>query len=249
MSSVSCRYGRRYRPTGGIFAMRNVSRAAISSPHVILTSHSRHIPRLAAHPVFDRSTQPHRFAKSILVRFWHRGKGMMRAAIVITGLCLVSGPAVAQDQGGPAQAVVDAIDACRSIGDDDERLACFDRAANQLNTAIASKEIIILDRAETRKARRSLFGFTLPRLRLFGNETDEESEAIREINATIASAAPTGQGLWRITLSEGGVWQTTEADSAIIARAGQPVRIRAGALGSYFARFSNGRSVRARRVQ
>lgn len=173
----------------------------------------------------------------------------MKAVIAIVGLGLATPPALAQDQGGPAQAVVEAISSCRSVSNDNARLACFDRAVNQLNVAIASKEIVILDRAETRKARRSLFGYTLPRLRLFGNEADEQAEAIQEINTTIKTATPSGQGLWRITLAEGSVWQTSEADSAIVARAGQPIRIRAGALGSYFVRFSNGRSVRARRIQ
>lgn len=53
----------------------------------------------------------------------------------------------------------DALAACRGIADSAARLSCFDRTAEAFVRARDNKEVVVLERAEIQKTRRSLFGF------------------------------------------------------------------------------------------
>jgi hypothetical protein len=108
----------------------------------------------------------------------------------------------------------------------------------------------IIDRADVRKARRSLFGFTLPRINLFGSGEGEPGvEAFTEITTTVQSARPVANGRVEIRLADGNdaVWQTTEPMN-FPPKAGAKIRIRKGALGNYFIAV-DGRSYRGMRVR
>lgn len=139
--------------------------------------------------------------------------------------------------------------ACRALTDAAARLTCFDRAAAALDQAVASREVVVLDRNEVRKTRRSLFGFSLPRIGLFGPSGDEaEEEAEREVEAAIAGSTSLGYGKWRIRMTDGAVWQTTEALRGFRSPAsGMTVKIKRGALGNYFMEIPGNRSVTVKR--
>lgn len=163
------------------------------------------------------------------------------------GLAIAAlGASAAQAQEGPAP--LNALERCRTIADDTMRLACFDRAAAVLAQSVEKKEVVVLDREEARKTRRSLFGFTLPRLKLFGNEDDDREEReFTEIDSTVKSARGLGYGKLRFTIEDGAVWQTTEA-VRMDPKPGDKVNIKKGTMGSYFVRFDDGRAVRGMRV-
>lgn len=171
--------------------------------------------------------------------------------------CAASVAAGAADRGKVRKAsasdagnrIVAGFTACRAVAADADRLACFDKAASALETAVASKDVAIIDREDIRKTRRSLFGFTLPSFSFLGGGKDdkEEEKEFAEINSTVESARPAGYARIDITLPEGAIWQTTEGLPGV-PRKGAKVRIKRGAIGSYVLTVE-GRSVKAIRVR
>lgn len=174
----------------------------------------------------------------------------MRAAIWM-GLVMTATAGAATAQ--PA-AVADVF-ACRSIAADAARLACFDRATAALDTATRTRDVVVLDKAEVKRTRRSLFGYALPRVPLFGGPADApaakaaEHEDVSEIDAVIATVTPLPDDRYRLTLEEGGAWRTTEIWSGSVRpKPGMAVHIARAALGSYMLRVKGGRTVRAQRI-
>lgn len=160
---------------------------------------------------------------------------------------LLAVPASAADE---PPAAVRALGACRTIADNVQRLACYDREAPALLQSVEKKETVVLDRQEVRKTKRSLFGFTLPRLPFFGGdkEDDAKEEAeFQQIEAPIKTVRSIGYGKSRFTLEEGAVWETTEGLNAF-PKPGETVVIKKGLMGSYFIRFKGNRSVKGMRV-
>ncbi|HVF95071.1 MAG TPA: hypothetical protein VM900_12225 [Sphingomonas sp.] len=175
---------------------------------------------------------------------------LTRLAGAVTLLSLTSGAAA---QGSAGAGVVSALTACRAIAAPDARLACFDAAAARVAAAIESKEVTVVDRQDVQKARRSLFGFSLPRIPLFGlggRDADRgEEKEFSELNTTIASARQIANGRVELRLTdEDAVWQTTDP-LLFPPRAGTKMRIRKGALGNYFLAIQGERSVRGMRVR
>jgi hypothetical protein len=137
------------------------------------------------------------------------------------------------------------LEACRAIADAGERLACFDAAASRLNDAVARKEVVVMDQQEIKETRRSLFGFSLPRLPLFRGDSGGE---VDELESTIASVSSLGMGKWRIRLPDGAVWQTTDSIGfGSDPKAGQKIVIKRGTLGNYFLRIDGRNGVRGKR--
>ncbi|MET0376651.1 MAG: hypothetical protein ABW128_20655 [Rhizorhabdus sp.] len=174
----------------------------------------------------------------------------MLALIVVGGAGAMS---AAQAQTGSSERVLRSFSDCRAIAAPDARLACFDKAAASLEAAVKAKDVTIVDRQDVRKARRSLFGFTLPKIDLFGGSgparPDEKEDAFTELNTTVASSRPVANGRVEIRLVGEGdpVWQTTDPMN-FPPRAGEKIRIRQGTLGNYFL-FVGGRSYRGMRLR
>jgi len=173
------------------------------------------------------------------------------AHVALTILALaVAGPAVARSKDKPAPSpLVTAIDRCRQIADSAQRLACYDSAANALVTAAKSGAVAVVDQNEIRKARRSLFGFTLPKIPFFSGD-DTADEAQRQLDSTITSVKPLNNGYYRIIIADNNaVWETSESNISFDApRPGQKITIVRGALGNYFLRINGQIGVRGRRV-
>lgn len=161
-------------------------------------------------------------------------------------------PAVAQDR-APARAdPFDPLRACRAIADDANRLACFDKVAGSLVAAADEGDLSVVDREEVRKTRRTLFGFALPDLGIFGRsdkaEEKDKADEIEVLNTTIASSRSTANGL-EITTAEGAVWLIDKPPRRLMTpRTGQPVEFRRGSLTSYFIRINNQGGVKGRRI-
>ncbi len=162
-------------------------------------------------------------------------------------------PAVAQSSPTPRPLEsrhLTSIEACRAIGADSARLACFDREAAALLAASRSGELSVVNRADMRTARRSLFGFALPKLPFFaGDKSADEVPDVLE--STVGSARAIANGRYRVQIAAGdAVWETTEASTRLSApRAGEKIVISKGALGSYFLRFNGQNGVKGRRIK
>lgn len=169
----------------------------------------------------------------------------MLAAVVVS---LASGQAVAKAP-PPKSPLVGALQACQAIAEDQRRLACFDRASAALVSATASGDVSVIDRAQMRTARRSLFGFSMPKLPFFSG--DRSADDVPDvIETTIKSAREIGYGKYRLVIAEGDAeWETTESIGDLREpRSGQKIQIKRGALGSYMLKIAGQRGVKGRRV-
>ncbi|MEN2786821.1 hypothetical protein ACFOKI_09175 [Sphingomonas qilianensis] len=173
-----------------------------------------------------------------------------RTALITTTLLCCSSAVAAQTRS--SDGVLQSFTSCRAIETAAARLECFDKAAAALEGAVRAKEITIVDRQEVRQARRSLFGFAIPRIGLFdgGRDDKDAKEAeFAELNTTVVSARATANGRVELRLAEGAaVWVTTDP-VPFPPRPGAKVRIRRGALGNYFIAIDGQRSVRGMRVR
>lgn len=158
---------------------------------------------------------------------------------------LLATPLAAQDKddlGTPA--VYRDVVECTGIADPTERLACFDRSVAKLRDARENKEIVLADKEQIREAKRGLFGITLPTIKLFSNDKDDE---VQEITDTVKSYRFDASGRAIITLASGSRWQQVDTKRARIAD-GRSIRIRRAALGSYFANIGEATAIRVRRI-
>jgi len=148
------------------------------------------------------------------------------------------------------QALAQKFAHCLTIAADSDRLACLEREARTLIDNEAKGEIVIVDQEAMAKTRRSLFGFNLPKIKLFGAGDRSGSGAADDVLETsIVGVRAERYGLWTLDLAEGGRWQTTEAWSfGPTPRVGSTVRLDRGALGSYSLKTPGARPVAARRI-
>ncbi|WP_269714013.1 hypothetical protein [Caulobacter sp. NIBR2454] len=159
-------------------------------------------------------------------------------------------------------AVLDALADCRKIGDPTERLACFDKTSEQLVTAQATGDVVVVDRQEIKKAQRSAFGFNIALPQVFKSRGDkpekqdkdgpasEQASETGDIEAITAIAKRVWQspgGAWNFELEDGAVWKQTDSpDPTRNFKNGVTVEIKKGKLGNYFLK-AKGALMRARR--
>jgi hypothetical protein len=146
-------------------------------------------------------------------------------------------------------ALFEALVRCRAIAEAAARLQCFDAAAAALDQAAERRDIVVVDRGQVRESRRRLFGLALPRLPIFGGgDGREDEEEITTLEGTIARASQDGYGHWVVRLQDESLWIQTDSNAlALRPRAGQPVVINRGALGSYIMRVNRQPGIRVRR--
>lgn len=172
----------------------------------------------------------------------------VRCLTIAAATLMLAAPALAKDDDESAKraAPVQKIYDCRAIADDAARLACFDASVAELAVAEEKKEIRFADKALVKETRRGLFGFSLPRIGLFGG--DGEEEEVKEIEAVVKSASIDRSGKYRIVMEDGAVWQ--QIDTTRLPREpkpGQKVKIRIASMGSYFANVNDQRAIRMKR--
>ena len=168
------------------------------------------------------------------------------AAAVLAGM---SAAALAQGK-APQQRpeAFEALVACRAIADDAARLACFDTAAAGLQEAADRRDLVVVDREQVRKTKRSLFGLDIPNLNPFSGGGDEEEE-IQSIESKVASAVRHGNGRWTVALEDGSSWiQTDDKPLALGPRKGQKIVVNKAAMGSYMMRVNGQPAIRVRRI-
>jgi hypothetical protein len=172
----------------------------------------------------------------------------MRHFFIVAAGCglLVAGPSqAAAPAGTPVPAQVQRLMECRAVAATAERLACFDRETAALGQALASNDLVVVDREQARAAKRSVFGFSVPNFGgLFGGREDEVSE----IESTIRSTARNAERGWVITLADGSVWSQTDDWPGLDPRPGRTVVVKRGALGSYRLMIPGQNGIKVRRI-
>ena len=133
---------------------------------------------------------------------------------------------------------------CRTIQDSAQRLACYDRNVAALDTAQKSNELYVADKAAMKEARKGLFGFSLPKLKIFG---DEDLGDLDELETTIA-AVSSGQRGYVFTLPDGARWAQTDKRYMDKPKVGAKIKIEKAALGSYMASINKKAGFRVERL-
>jgi hypothetical protein len=153
---------------------------------------------------------------------------------------------LAADAKGPGQA-------CVSISDPAERLACFDAAyarpaqAGPAPTRADAAATVAGDEALARKGV-SEFGMSEAARRAQDpGKADLRDPSRLEGRVARVGARPRGEMI--LTLDNGQVWVQTETDSRARVKEGDSVTIRKAALGSYMLITENGVATRVRRVE
>jgi hypothetical protein len=161
----------------------------------------------------------------------------------------VAAPAVAKDdkllQSRPP--VFEELVNCRTVADPAARLACYDAKVTAIDEAEKKDELVLADKSAMKEARRGLFGFSIPKLKIFGNDGDEEEDF--QLTAKIDSAYQASPGKWTIVLDNGARW--VQIDTQVLRKIparGMEIKIREASMGSYFANIAGARAVRMRRV-
>ncbi len=163
-----------------------------------------------------------------------------------TTLALLASVAAAKDKDDNSapppvfQAVLD----CKSVIDPTERLACYDKTVDSMAAASREKDLVVADRATMKEARKGLFGLGLPKLKLFGGG---DSEEVTEIESTIAGFRAASDGLLVFTLADGARWKQTDGRLQY-PKAGDKVKIRKAALGSFMANINDKPGIRVMRL-
>jgi hypothetical protein len=141
-------------------------------------------------------------------------------------------------------AIIQKLYDCRTIADSAARLACYDAQVGQLAEAEASKAVVIADKETVKKTEKGLFGFTLPKIGLFGGDGDQ----IAEIEGKIASVRRVDRERWAFTLEDGAKWvQLVPKDLTRLPKAGMTVKIRRASLGSFLANIDDQPAIKVKR--
>ena len=166
------------------------------------------------------------------------------------GVLLTAGAAGAQAQ-QPAPAArseaVAALSRCTAIAAPTERLSCFDAAAAAFQVAEQSGEIMVIDRGRMAMAQRQAFGTDEAPFEIL-QPAARRPDRIDSIETTLTRASQSSDGGWVFRLEDGSVWDQVGHDTVTFRnRAGEPVRVRRAALGSFLLVVGRSAAVRVRR--
>ncbi|MES3099800.1 hypothetical protein [Sphingomonas faeni] len=174
-----------------------------------------------------------------------------RTLMVAAMIAAATWPAFAADRAKPRAPIFAELIECRSIAADAGRLACYDRQVKQLDQAEQSQDVVVVDRTQIRKARRSLFGLALPDLSIFGDRDERgapDEEGVSKLESTIKLARQNANGRWMLTLEDGARW--IQVDTRTVGRSprpGMPIVIRKAAMGSFLANIDKQIAIRVDR--
>ncbi|QGN55108.1 hypothetical protein [Novosphingobium sp. Gsoil 351] len=171
-------------------------------------------------------------------------KSLLTIGVAALGCGAVA--AVAADN-APPPVLMKSVLACRALGNDGARLACFDRAVSELDGAIARNDVVVVDKATMREARRGIFGFSLPRIKLF-QSGDSAAEQVESIDAKLTGVGSNSGGGLLLTLDTGARWQQVDTEYINQPKPGQKIVIRKATISGYMAKIENGRGFRVRRL-
>jgi hypothetical protein len=148
----------------------------------------------------------------------------------------------------PGQSAAQTAAACASITDDGQRLSCYDNSFKKGPAEQAGAKVTTLPPTST-QAPPQPSSAEAPAGE-FGGEFRQPKPGPKRLQAIVTSVAPLGQGLYRLTLDNGQVWDTTQADWTLAFEASNSVTISTMMLGNHvISRSKQGHSVAVKRVQ
>ena len=153
-------------------------------------------------------------------------------------VCAAAGPALAAaakpapvaDRPAALKTLLD----CRKVTDPQQRLSCYDTAADSLDTAATKGDVVVVDREQIRSMKRQTFGLTLPSVSQFLDKGRKE-EIDDRIELTLTGVQMGGDGHTIFTFDDGSVWrQLDTSDSGLERKTGQKATINRAMMGSFF---------------
>lgn len=173
---------------------------------------------------------------------------MRKLAVIAAGCALLgTGTANAQKRaevGTPAQ--IQRLMSCRSVASADQRLACFDREAASMDQAIASRNLVVIDKEKAREASRGLFGFSIPN---FGGIFGGDGSEVTQIESTVAKSGRNAVGGWVFYLADKSVWsQQDDWPLGLPPERGDKVVVSKGSLGSFKLRLNKQPEIKVKRI-
>jgi len=181
-----------------------------------------------------------------------KGWNMARLSKLNIGLALaglaVASPSFAKTRplaAAPPPKIFNDVVLCRAIADPTQRLACFDQSVSALATAQSNRDLFVADKDAMREARKGLFGFNLPKLRIFGD--DDMEKDVSQIDTTLAAVGSGSKG-YIFTLKDGARWAQTDGQYMDRPKVGAAIKIKRAALGSFFASFNGNAGFRVERL-
>lgn len=179
----------------------------------------------------------------------------MRIILASLAFIALTGSVAAQEQ-APTPDALGRVYACRNITDEAQRLACYDSAVGNLQTAQNAGNIVAVDRQHAEQVDREAFGFQLPSLsRIFGdssssNPRQPQFERVDNIQMEIASVVARRNMPAVFRMTNGQVWVQIDSEVARNVRQGGSVTIERASLGSYLMHVeAGGPAIRVRRQQ
>jgi hypothetical protein len=172
-----------------------------------------------------------------------RNSGLVAA---LFGLLFATGAHAKPAPNTGTPATVQQLIACRSIVDAAQRLACYDRQTAVIDQAIASRDLVVIDKARATAAKRSLFGFSIPNFGgLFGGGEND----VKQIESTIAGFSQNADGGYIVRLADGSVWtQVDDAQLGLPPARGEKVIVKRGSLGSFYLELSKQPGFKVKRI-
>lgn len=170
---------------------------------------------------------------------------LLASVAFLTGIAGSEAPAHAQEDGAEEDQLQPLRD-CRAIAQPDARLACFDAAVARVIARQDSGELRVVDKEDIDETRRGLFGFSMPKLGIFSSGDDE---ADKKLQSQIVSLRRVGREAWQVEITEGSVWQVSDAPSRFKPEIDDPVELEKAAMGSYWLRLDGALGVKARRIR
>lgn len=171
---------------------------------------------------------------------------LLPAAIVVL-MSTVAMDARSQDPAPPqTPQLMATLSRCLDIATATERLTCLDGTTRAIEAALRSGDLLVFDRQQATQARREAFGTSAAPIDIL--QPPQLADRIDSIETTLTRASQAGDGRWTFTLEDDSVWTQIDTDRVrIVDRAGETVRVRRGALGSYLLVVGRSGAVRVRR--
>lgn len=176
-------------------------------------------------------------------------RAFMRLATLGMGVAVAGVPVVAAAPGNapPTPPAVQRLLDCRGIADTQQRLACFDRESATVASDLGRRDLVVVDRGQMTRTRRTLFGLELPRLDILG---DTAADEVKQIESNLQSFGPNRDGGLLFVLADGTRWSQTDSTTLDVPpQRGDKVRVRKAALGSFILVLQGQAPVKVKRVQ
>jgi hypothetical protein len=154
---------------------------------------------------------------------------------------------------GAADNATEALLSCADESDDARRLRCFDAVVAGWRNAPAAPATAAAASAAPPPAATPAAASAAPTPEAkFGARGDikpDSHEELQELVATVTAVGAKPHGEIIVTLDNGQVWAEIAASSRIKVKTGETVKIRRGALGSFWLVAPNGRSGKVTRIR